>query len=241
MSSRRTALGGMPRVRIPALGCFAVAHLSEAGTGEVAASPSAAAAYWSEHIAGSPFIQDGKEHAVVLAMNRRQRVRGWSLVSMGTVSECAVDVSAVFRPLIVSGAPDFILMHNHPSGNPEPSGRDITFTVNLWRAAKMMGLKFHDHIIIGSGSGEHYSMRDRSCPPWENENGQQAPFPLRSRAKRVLRVPLEIEMPRDDYLRAAAYARRRKRDVAAVIAARLGRMDVGGDGPLFPPKSGEHV
>lgn len=237
MSSRRTASGGMPRVRIPALGCFGVARLSEAGTGEVSDAPAAAAAYWSEHIAGSPFIQDGKEHVVVLAMNCQLRVLGWSLISMGTVSECAVDISGVFRPLIVSGAAGFILMHNHPSGNPEPSGGDITFTGTLGRAAKMMGLKFHDHIIIGSGPGEHYSMRGRSCPPWENENGQQAPFPRRSRAQRVLRVPLEIEMYRDDYLRAAEYARRRKRDVAAVIAARLSRMDLRDDNePLFPPK-----
>lgn len=47
--------------------------------------------------------------------------------------------------------PKIIIVHNHPSGNPEPSRADLEFTKKLYEAAYLMGIQLLDHIIIGDG------------------------------------------------------------------------------------------
>lgn len=47
-------------------------------------------------------------------------------------------------------APKIILVHNHPTGNPEPSQADINFTAHLMEACVLMGIEFLDHIVMGN-------------------------------------------------------------------------------------------
>jgi DNA repair protein RadC len=63
----------------------------------------------------------------------------------------------VFRPAITAGAKSIILVHNHPSGDPEPSEQDILLTRGLCMCGKVLGIKILDHIIIGSS--DYVSMK----------------------------------------------------------------------------------
>ena len=56
------------------------------------------------------------------------------------------------------GASSLILVHNHPSGDPTPSNSDIAVTRDIIKAADPLGIKVHDHVIIGHG--RHASLRD---------------------------------------------------------------------------------
>jgi DNA repair protein RadC len=58
----------------------------------------------------------------------------------------------VFRHAIVEHAASVILIHNHPSGNPEPSQEDIAITKQIVEAGKVVGIPVHDHIIIAGGN-----------------------------------------------------------------------------------------
>ena len=67
-------------------------------------------------------------------------------------------VVEVARPVLIAGASGFILAHNHPSGDPTPSGEDVNMTRAVFNAARVVGLTLVDHIIIG-GPGRNASMR----------------------------------------------------------------------------------
>jgi len=54
-----------------------------------------------------------------------------------------------------------ILVHSHPSGDPEPSAEDKRLTRQLLDAAKLLDLTIHDHVILGNGSGRYVSLAGR--------------------------------------------------------------------------------
>jgi DNA repair protein RadC len=54
--------------------------------------------------------------------------------------------------VLVAGTPEFALVHNHPSGDPEPSLDDLALTERVVAAAKVLGLRFVDHLVVASGS-----------------------------------------------------------------------------------------
>lgn len=70
-------------------------------------------------------------------------------VSRGILNSSLAHPREVFRPAITESAASVILVHNHPSGNPEPSPEDVQITRQLTEAGKIMGIPVHDHIIIG--------------------------------------------------------------------------------------------
>ena len=53
--------------------------------------------------------------------------------------------------MAINGAAALILVHNHPSGNPEPSRADIAVTLKIAEAGRLLGIAVHDHVIIGQG------------------------------------------------------------------------------------------
>jgi DNA repair protein RadC len=73
------------------------------------------------------------------------------------IDQSAIYVREVVKRALELGAAAIIIVHNHPSGNPEPSRQDIAITRDLADAAGRLGIALHDHIIIG-GSG-HRSLR----------------------------------------------------------------------------------
>ena len=78
-------------------------------------------------------------------------------ISRGILNSSLVHPREVFRPAIMEPAASIILLHNHPSGNAEPSAEDIQITRQLVEAGKIMGIPVHDHIIIASNSYTSFS------------------------------------------------------------------------------------
>ncbi len=84
-------------------------------------------------------------------------------VSEGGLASSIVEPRAVFRLAILEHAAAIICLHNHPSGNPEPSREDIRITRQLVEAGKLMGIPIHDHLIV-AGNG-YTSMAERGLMP----------------------------------------------------------------------------
>ncbi|MFA0816723.1 MAG: DNA repair protein RadC [Anaerofustis sp.] len=71
-------------------------------------------------------------------------------ISVGIINASLVHAREVFRAAIAQNACSLILVHNHPSGDPTPSEKDIAVTETLIQAGKIIGIKVLDHIIIGA-------------------------------------------------------------------------------------------
>ncbi len=67
----------------------------------------------------------------------------------GSVDEASVYPREVVRKALDVGATAMILVHNHPSGNPEPSRADIEITRRIAEAGRLLGIVVHDHVIVG--------------------------------------------------------------------------------------------
>lgn len=78
-------------------------------------------------------------------------------VGDGTIDEAQIHPREVIKTALDIGASALILVHNHPSGNPEPSKADIQITHRIADAGKLLGIKVHDHVIIGKQG--HVSLR----------------------------------------------------------------------------------
>ena len=104
-----------------------------------------------------------QEQVVVAVVDSRLRHIGTTVVSMGTVSESSAHPREIIRPVITRGAHGFVLIHNHPSGDPSPSQADERVTSRLVDAAKLMQVQFLDHVIIGRpspGRASYFSFRE---------------------------------------------------------------------------------
>ena len=93
-----------------------------------------------------------QEQVVVAVVDARLRHIGTTVVSMGTVSESTAHPREILRPVITRGAHGFVLIHNHPSGDPSPSRADEVVTRRLVEASTLMQVHFLDHVIIGKPS-----------------------------------------------------------------------------------------
>lgn len=104
-----------------------------------------------------------QEQVVVAVLDARLRHIGSNVVSVGTVSESTAHPREILRPVITRGAHGFILIHNHPSGDPSPSRADECVTRRLVEAARLFQVQFLDHVIIGKpspGRSPYYSFRE---------------------------------------------------------------------------------
>lgn len=103
------------------------------------------------------------ERLLVALLDSRLRHIGTVEVSVGTLTETAGHPREVLRPVITRGAYGFVLVHNHPSGDPGPSHSDERFTRRLAEAAELLELRFLDHLIVGrpdDGRSPYYSFRE---------------------------------------------------------------------------------
>ena len=80
-------------------------------------------------------------------------------VSEGSLSAAIVHPREVFRSAILEACAHLILVHNHPSGDPTPSKEDLHLTRQLVEGARLLGMRVHDHVIIGEG--RHVSLAQR--------------------------------------------------------------------------------
>ena len=101
-----------------------------------------------------------REQIVVLYLNQAQRVIGAYRVSEGGLTSTVGDLRLIFSVALKSVATCFIIGHNHPSGNLQPSQQDIALTIKLKDAGILMDIKLMDHLIISPVEGQYYSFAD---------------------------------------------------------------------------------
>lgn len=97
------------------------------------------------------------ERVRVLYLDTRNRLIRDHLISEGSIDEAAIHPREVVKQALDSGASALILVHNHPSGSPEPSRADVQITHRIAEAGRLLGITLHDHVIIGKQG--HASLR----------------------------------------------------------------------------------
>ncbi len=117
---------------------------------EEVVTPAIAARIAQSYLAGAD-----REIFCVMMLDGRNHVIGLNTVSVGTLSAAIVHPREVFKPAILSNAQSLVLIHNHPSGSPNPSPEDIDLFGRMKEAGRLLGIQIHDAIIIGLD--EHYS------------------------------------------------------------------------------------
>lgn len=107
-----------------------------------------------------PLLRDQTvEFFYVLVLDSMNGLKNTLQVTSGTLNASLVHPREVFKLAIDHRAASIVVVHNHPSGNPEPSREDVDITRQLAEAGKVVGIPLHDHIII---AGErHTSMAER--------------------------------------------------------------------------------
>lgn len=90
-----------------------------------------------------------KEHFLALHLDSKNRILCLDKVSSGSLNASIVHPREVFKTALLSSAAAILFIHNHPSGNAEPSREDLELTTRLKQAGDLLGLRVLDHIIIG--------------------------------------------------------------------------------------------
>jgi DNA repair protein RadC len=99
-------------------------------------------------LVGPKLRKEQREHFLVLLLNARHEVLGKETVSIGSLNASIVHPREVFKPALVQSAASILLVHNHPSGDPEPSEEDLAITKRLVQAGELLGIGVLDHVII---------------------------------------------------------------------------------------------
>ena len=100
-----------------------------------------------------------KEHFYALYLDTKNRIIEEELVSVGILDASLIHPREVFNPAIKASAHAVILVHNHPSGECEPSDDDKEVTKMLYNAGEIIGISILDHIIIGKNN--YFSMKEK--------------------------------------------------------------------------------
>jgi DNA repair protein RadC len=101
-----------------------------------------------EHV--RDLVRERREHFVVLLLNARHEVERRETISIGSLNASIVHPREVFLPAILHSAASVVLVHNHPSGDPEPSEEDLSITRRLVEVGELVGIGVLDHVIVGS-------------------------------------------------------------------------------------------
>jgi DNA repair protein RadC len=91
-----------------------------------------------------------REHFVGLYLNTRNRLLARETVSLGSLNASIVHPREVFEPAVRLGAANLVVVHNHPSGETDPSEDDLGITRRLRAAGEILGISLLDHVIVGS-------------------------------------------------------------------------------------------
>lgn len=91
-----------------------------------------------------------REHFMVLLLNARHEVESVETISIGSLNASIVHPREVFLPAVTHSAASLVLVHNHPSGDPEPSEEDLSITRRLVEVGELLGIGVLDHVIVAS-------------------------------------------------------------------------------------------
>ncbi len=162
--TRFRTFGGV--VGAPAAELTAVEGLGEAGAAALKVVQAAALRMMRQEVASQPLLstwdrltdyltasmgEERTEQFRVLFLDGRNKLIADEVQGQGTINHAPAYPREVVRRCLELHASAVILAHNHPSGEPAPSREDVALTTEIMRAASMMGITVHDHIIVGRG------------------------------------------------------------------------------------------
>lgn len=92
-----------------------------------------------------------QEELHVAIVDGRNGLLALRRVYLGTATGTSVRIGELLRPVLDLGGVGFALVHNHPSGDPEPSDEDVRLTTEVLAAARLLDIEFLDHLVLGHG------------------------------------------------------------------------------------------
>jgi DNA repair protein RadC len=104
-----------------------------------------------------------RESLRVVLLDAKQRLISVQEISLGTLNESLAHPREIFKAAITHSAFSFVLVHNHPSGDPSPSEADARLTRRVAEASGILQITLHDHVIIGTpqnGSNGYFSFKE---------------------------------------------------------------------------------
>lgn len=99
-----------------------------------------------------------EEHMFVISLDTKMHINGIFDMAHGQISACCVSKGDILKRVLITNGSQFVIAHNHPSGDATPSGADIDVTREMIDAANMLDIKCIDHIVIGNN--EYVSIRE---------------------------------------------------------------------------------
>jgi len=108
---------------------------------------------------GPRLIAEQQECFVILMLDSRQRLIRVVEISRGSLDQSLVHPREVFLPAIREVAASLVLVHNHPSGDPEPSAEDRSITERLVSVGELLGIPIVDHVVVGRQGYASFSRR----------------------------------------------------------------------------------
>lgn len=111
----------------------------------------------------------GMEREVLLALllDGKHRLRRIERISEGTLTSALVHPREVYTPCVREAAAALIVVHNHPSGDPEPSEEDVSVTRRLAEAGQILGIPLLDHVVVAEEGQVSLRERLRQDPLWQ--------------------------------------------------------------------------
>ncbi|MEI6278349.1 MAG: DNA repair protein RadC [Verrucomicrobiae bacterium] len=112
---------------------------------------------------GQEFLTLRRESLRAILLDTKLRLMLVEEIALGSINECVAHPREIFRPAIIHCAYALVVVHNHPSGDPQPSGADRRLTSSLREAASLLQINLIDHMILGSPDGgrlPYFSFRD---------------------------------------------------------------------------------
>jgi DNA repair protein RadC len=105
-----------------------------------------------------PYLRDAKKEffAIILLDIKNKPIKNIDL-SKGSINASIVDPKEIIKEATLNSASSIILVHNHPSGEPEPSQEDLDITNSIIKSCELVGVKVLDHVIIGKNEEDFFS------------------------------------------------------------------------------------
>ncbi len=101
-----------------------------------------------------------REWVCVVNMDNHLKPVNFNVVSIGSINASLAPIQNILKSAMLSNCNNMMLLHNHPSGETEPSREDMQLTKRVSEAAKLMDMSVIDHLIVGGQNGDLYSIRE---------------------------------------------------------------------------------
>lgn len=106
------------------------------------------------HVIAPRLAHERKEHVLIILLDSKLRGIRMIELSIGNANTALCEPRDVLHHVLINQATAFVLIHNHPSGDPQPSQQDVVLTRNIAEASELMNIRFVDHMIIGRPSAD---------------------------------------------------------------------------------------